>query len=76
MDKVHKPINSECYTPSSEPVDLKFLLIHNYEIYLKHCTAPQFVKVSLVWNFCQCVYIYEIYVEDLSVYIVSRRIFL
>jgi hypothetical protein len=28
MDKVQKPINSECYTPSSEPIRINLTKVH------------------------------------------------
>jgi hypothetical protein len=32
MNKVRKPINSVCYTPSSEPYRIYFLSLNHYQI--------------------------------------------
>jgi hypothetical protein len=51
MDKVQKPINSECYTPSSEPIRINICCIHDlYDVSCMFCVEynalTQFMNVT------------------------------
>jgi hypothetical protein len=49
MDKVQKPNNSECYTPSSEPFRIYYQLLRNGSLLYSQLLVMQMEWMMIEW---------------------------